>query len=218
MQTIFVDDGSESTNPNAYQADVVLLNHSRFGTVEAYNIGLRYATGNKVITSTNDSFISGDIVLKMGEVLNARPDIGMIAPLWVDLPFYEKEDKDLGYIKVPVRLWDPVLYGGAQMFRNAELKLIGFYDRLLYNNWDDHDMTRTYLSFQKKVVVLRNLRGESIASKATPISYTRSQKIRFLLSRFYGVCKWGYEVDENILRNTVLYHYLGDKSITSNYL
>ncbi|MDP9055358.1 MAG: glycosyltransferase [Acidobacteriota bacterium] len=88
FQIIVVDNGTgESLEQLAAEFPAVRLSRlpKNFGLTKALNIGLRSAEGEYILCLHDDVKITADAVLRLADVLEARPDVGAVCPLLTDL-------------------------------------------------------------------------------------------------------------------------------------
>ena len=192
-ELICVDDGSEDGTFEFFleNADIAVRMPERCGICDAYNAAIPVSKGKYICIFQNDFIVTASIISKMLEFMKERPDVALIAAKWFD----ERNIHNYGDEFLIIKPKDQTYVSGVcNLMRRDALEQIGLYDELLYNAYEDWDISIAFRSLGYYLARLQRPLGYNIAEKASTVHdlsiYTDVQRARRLASAYYFFLKW----------------------------
>lgn len=181
-----------------------------FGLTKAMNIGLRGAEGEFVMFLHDDTKLPGETVSELASVLEAHPEIGIVAPLLVDsygAPVAQISELPSPAVPYPEcravqSMADedvPCTSGAALMVRGFFLKAMRNIDEHYGNYGSAQDLcAQATKRAGKKVRIVKSARAVHVGSEApTSVSVVADREIgtAVFLGKFCGAAAgWKYRI------------------------
>ncbi|MCU1258627.1 MAG: glycosyltransferase-like protein [Bryobacterales bacterium] len=212
-QVIVVDNGSSdgaASLDSDFPAARFIRLPKNFGLTKAMNIGLRSAEGEFVLFLHDDARLPGETVSELASILEAHPEVGVVAPLLVDLyggPV--PQISELPSPSVPYPEWRPVegngdedvpcVSGAALMVRAFFLKAMRNIDEHYGNYGSAQDLcaqaTRRAGKTVRVVKSTRAVHAPSEASSGSLLTADREIGTAVFLGKFHGATAgWKYRI------------------------
>lgn len=169
LQVIVVDNGSRD-GAASLNEEFPHVRYSRlpknFGFVKALNIGLRLADGEYILCLHDDTVITPDAAGRLADFLEARPEVGVVAPLLTDesghpspqcraLPTPGRPDPELTPPADGEEIAVECVSGAAIMFRSFFLRAMRQIDERYGTYGSSIEICAQMRRAGKKVVILR---------------------------------------------------------------
>jgi len=174
-EVILVDNGSTEDHHQSYMLEypelIYIRSEQNLGFAGGNNLGIERATGDYLLLLNNDTEITENLISELSDVLEEKPDVGMVSPLilfydnpqiiqyagFTEMNYLTCRNSGIGSMETNTGQFDldsrPTAYchGAAMMCRRADLQQVGLMENHFFLYYEELDWCEKFKRAGKQI-------------------------------------------------------------------